>query len=135
VSNSMTVSFPGGFRVDAHYNSFTICTDQSEKYGGNASAPEPYDLFLASLATCAGIYVLKFCTSRSIPSDGISLVQSWQRDKHGKIASIALDIVVPPSFPERYHQALIRTASQCAVKKTLENPPLLEVTTSVQKSE
>ncbi|HSO23567.1 MAG TPA: hypothetical protein VLT81_11690, partial [Chondromyces sp.] len=60
----MTVRFPGGARVEADYNGFEIATDQARDSGGEASAPEPFDLFLASIATCAGIYVLRFCQKR-----------------------------------------------------------------------
>ncbi|MBW2050564.1 MAG: osmotically inducible protein OsmC, partial [Deltaproteobacteria bacterium] len=49
------VSFPGGKRVDAQIGGFTIKTDQSRDNGGDESAPEPFQLFLASIATCAGI--------------------------------------------------------------------------------
>jgi putative redox protein len=126
MSNEMTVRFDGGKRITAHYDGFDIATDQAPDSGGDGSAPEPYDLFLASLATCAGIYVLNFCERRSIPTDGITLSQKWERE-NGKISRIELEILVPESFPEKYHAALVRAASQCAVKKTLENPPAMEV--------
>jgi ribosomal protein S12 methylthiotransferase accessory factor len=57
----MTISFPGGKRVDAHLMGRTIQTDQAREAGGDGSAPEPYTLFLSSIGTCAGIYVLGFC--------------------------------------------------------------------------
>ena len=47
------------------------------------------------------------------------------------IGKIALEIQVPPDFPEKYKEAVIRSAEQCAVKKHLENPPKFSVTTSV----
>lgn len=130
--NSMTVRFPGGARVDAFYNGFEIATDQARDSGGEASAPEPFDLFLASIATCAGIYVLRFCQKRNIPHDGIRLVQSWARDEQTKrLATIRITIEVPPEFPAKYHDALVRAANQCAVKKTIESPPDFEVETVV----
>jgi len=127
--NEMTVDFPGGKRVTAHYNGFDILTDQSPKYGGDGTAPEPYDLFLASLATCAGIYVLGFCAKRDIPTEGVRLVQRWQRDDKGKMVWLAIDIELPRDFPEQYRDAVVRAASQCAVKKILENPPEMTVRT------
>ncbi len=123
----MTVTFDGGKRVSAHYAGFDILTDQSEKYGGDASAPEPFDLFLASLATCAGIYVLGFCAKRDIPTDGVGLRQRWQRDDKGKVVRIELDIELPDGFPEQYREPVVRAASQCAVKKLIENPPEMTV--------
>lgn len=131
-SNTMKVSFPGGKRVNASYDGFEIATDQSVDSGGEGSAPEPYDYFLASLATCAGIYVLGFCQKRDIPYDGISLSQSWEREEKTKrLSNVRIAIEVPADFPEKYHRALVRAASQCSVKKTLENPPEFVVETEV----
>jgi len=59
MSDNMIISFGGGKKVNADYRGFTIQTDQSVNGGGEESAPEPFALFLASIGTCAGIYV--FC--------------------------------------------------------------------------
>jgi len=40
--------------------------------------------------------------------------------------------MVPPAFPEKYHKALIKVADQCAVKRTIMNPPKIEVKTTVK---
>jgi putative redox protein len=58
------VTFPGGLRVDAEYKGFVIKTDQPVKHGGSGTAPAPFDLFLASIAACAGFYVVAFCRER-----------------------------------------------------------------------
>jgi len=124
MSQRMIVSFPGGKRVTANYDGFDIATDQDRDSGGEASAPQPYDLFLASLATCAGYYVLKFCLTRKLATDGIEVVQSWEREAEGKrICRIRLEIRVPGAFPTKYYRALVRAADQCSVKKTIQNPP------------
>jgi putative redox protein len=47
---------------------------------------------------------------------------------------ISLDIQLPPDFPEGYKAAVIRAAEQCKVKKHFENPPDIEVATSINKS-
>ena len=132
MADEITVSFPGGKRVDASFDGFKVETDQSEKNGGQALAPEPFELFLASLATCAGIYVLGFCQKRDIPTDGVRLVQQLERDAEGKILTITIRIEVPPAFPEKYHEALVRVAAKCAVKKTIESPPQFVIETVVR---
>ncbi|MGB8647269.1 MAG: OsmC family protein [Anaerolineae bacterium] len=122
----MIIDFPGGSRVDAHFGPFTVMTDQPPA----ASAPAPFDMFLASIGTCAGIYVLGFCRQRGISSEGIRIVQRIESDRAtGMVTNIYLDIEVPPDFPEKYKPALIRSAEQCKVKKHLEHPPKFEVTT------
>jgi len=128
----MMIDFPGGARVDAHFGPFTVMTDQSPSGGGNGDAPTPFALFLASLGTCAGIYVLGFCQQRGLSADGIRIKQQVSRDfATGLVGKIGLEIQVPPEFPEKYHASLIRSAQLCAVKKHLENPPAFEITTKV----
>ena len=122
----------GGKKIEAAVNGFTIQTDQHPKVGGEGSAPEPYMYFLASLATCAGIYVMGFCEARNIPTDGIRVLQDHDFDpKTGKLLKIRLKVEVPPEFPEKYRAAVGRAARSCAVKKTIEAPPEFEVETEV----
>lgn len=128
----MIIDFPGGARVDAHFGPYTVMTDQPPMGGGAASAPTPFALFLASLGTCAGIYVLGFCNQRGLPTEGIRIVQRVQTDRAtGKIEKIELEIQVPPDFPEKYYPALVRSADQCKVKQVIENPPTFNVFTKV----
>ncbi|WP_026852955.1 OsmC family protein [Geothrix fermentans] len=129
----MVIDFPGGARVDAHFGPYTVKTDQPVQGGGEGSAPSPFALFQASLATCAGIYVLNFCRQRDLPTEGIRLVQRTVPDPAtGMVGRVELEILVPPSFPEKYHEALVRTASQCTVKKHIEHPPAFSVKTVVE---
>ncbi len=131
MDNAMTVTFPGGRRVNVSCGDFEIATDQSVKNGGDASAPEPFELFLASLASCAGAYVAGFCGRRDLSTADLRLSQRWERDSKGRLAKITLHIEVPESFPEKYHGALVRAADQCAVKKVLDEPPAFVVETRV----
>ncbi len=126
--SSMTVRFPGGKRVDAEYGGFTIRTDQPVAAGGEAAAPQPFDLFLASIATCAGIYVKGFCDSRGLATEGLRLEMQIEReaDSH-RIARLVLEIQLPPGFPEKHREAVIRAADLCAVKKHIMKPPAFEI--------
>ncbi len=126
----LVVDFPGGARVDAHFRGHDLKTDQPAQDGGENSAPSPFELLLASIGTCAGSYVLSFCRHRSIPTGNIKIVQRHDFDPATGLASkVYLDIQLPADFPEKYKSAVIRSAEQCHVKKTLEHPPLFEVTT------
>jgi ribosomal protein S12 methylthiotransferase accessory factor len=128
----MTVDFPGGDRVDAHFGPYTVMTDQSGPHGEPGSAPSPFSLFLASIATCAGIYVLGFCRQRNLPTDGLKITQRSDRNPlTGMIESVVIEIQTPPSFPEKYLPSLIRSAELCAVKKHIETPPAFKVLTKV----
>ncbi len=132
----MVIEFPGGAKVDASFGGFTVKTDQPPSGGGDGSAPTPFSLFLASMGTCAGIYVLGFCKQRGLPTEGIRIVQRSHTNPSTRLVeTVELEIQVPPTFPERYYDALINSANLCAVKKHLEHPPKFDVFTKVVDTE
>ena len=127
----MLIDFPGGSRVDAHFRNFTVPTDQPP----TASAPMPFDIFLASIGTCAGIYVLGFCRQRGLPTEGIQIVQrNHINPSTGMVDEIDLEIQMPSTFPEKYRDSLIRSAELCKVKKHMEQPPRFNITTQVAEA-
>ncbi len=132
----MTIDFPGGARVDAHFDQFTIPTDQSSRGGGESSAPTPFATFLASIGTCAGIYVLGFCKQRGISTDGVQIIQRMHSNPMtGMVDRIDLEIQLPGDFPEKYRSSIVRAAELCAVKKHFEQPPTIEVSTKEVEAE
>jgi len=124
----MTIDFPGGARVDAHFGGFVVPTDQPASGGGESSAPTPFATFLSTIGTCAGIYVLGFCRQRGISAEGIRLVQRMQTDPATHLVSeVQVTIELPEGFPDKYADAVVRAAEQCAVKKHFEHPPIIRV--------
>lgn len=128
----MRITFPGGMKVNAELNGRVIPTDQSEGSGGEGSAPTPFDYFLASMGTCAGIYALSFCQQRGIATEGMSLTQRAEyavaADGKRRLARVAIEITLPPGFPEKYRNAIVKSAELCAVKKAIMDPPEFAVT-------
>ena len=127
----LKITFPGGKKVDADFGAFHVHTDQPVASGGDGSAPAPFDLFLASLGTCAGLYVLGFCRARSIPTEGLELheVADFDPETH-RLVRVGIEIRVPPEFPDKYLGAVRAVAEKCAVKRALFDPPELVVTTA-----
>lgn len=129
--DDIRVSFPGGKRVDAQVGQHLVKTDQPAEFGGEDAEPAPFDLFLASLATCAGIFVLGFCQARKIPTEGIELVQHHEKDEAGKTTKIDLELTLPADFPEKYRTAVVNAALNCKVKKLIFAPPEITVTPKI----
>ena len=129
----MKITLGNGKKVFTELNGNTIMTDQPIKSGGENSAPSPFDLFLASLGTCAGIFVKSFCDQRNIPTDGISLTQKmeYNNDKH-LISDITIEINLPSDFPEKYKDAIANAAELCTVKRHLNNPPTMKVVSIIK---
>lgn len=127
---NVAVSFPGGVAVDARLGAHVIRTDQPAPYGLDG-APAPFDLFLASIATCMGYYALRFCQERGIATEGLGLSLETVRDPEKKrLSTIRVALTLPPGFPEKYGEAIKRAVDQCAVKKHMVEPPAFELAVS-----
>lgn len=125
----MEIYFEGKKKVFASVNGHTVKTDQAIRSGGDEEYPEPFALFLAALGTCAGIYVKSFCDQRGIPAENIKLTQAQNFNPVKKIIDqIEIQIHVPADFPEKYENAVIQTASLCAVKRHLKEDIDVKVT-------
>lgn len=127
MSTTVDVIFSGGMKVDAQIGDVLIKTDQPAKDGGEDSAPEPSKLFLASIATCAGLYALRFCQTRKLPTEGLAFTMRCEQDPKTKLYSkMVLELTLPPDFPEKYKKAVTRAAESCFIKKHFSNPPQFE---------
>ncbi len=134
--NELIVTLEEGKKVNAHYNGHIIKTDQPVRGGGEGSAPAPFDLFLASIGTCAGIYIKSFCEQRGISTHNIRIIQKMEYDPNARLfGKIHLEIEVPDDFPEKYKKALISSAELCAVKKHIDTAPEFATRVVVGSSE
>jgi len=122
------VTFPGGVKVDASYKGFTIKTDQPKEAGGEGSAPNPFDLFLASLATCAGFFALSFCRDRKLSTEGLKFIQRMEHDEAThRVSKVSIEIILPKDFPDKYKGAIVKAAELCKVMKHVQKPPAFEI--------
>ncbi len=128
MDREMKISLSGGLRVDAEYKGFVIKTDQPVYSGGDGSSPAPFDLFLASIATCAGYYVLDFCNKREIPNEKVAVVMKTRKNPETKmIEKISIEIQLSSEFPEKHKKAVIKAVDGCPVKAHIFNPPVFEI--------
>lgn len=125
---SIGIEFPGGTAVDARVGEHLVHTDQPAKSGGRGNAPQPFDLFLASIATCAGFYALRFCERHGVDPRELQLQLEPRRDPEGKrVDLISIQVKLPAAFPAKYRDAVVRAIDQCAVKRHIVDPPKFEV--------
>ena len=130
---TMEISFPGNKKVVSLYKGFSIETDQPQDEGGDGSAPEPFDLFLSAMGTCAGIYVIYFCEERNIDTTGMKMSLLFDRNEQTHlIETVHIQISLPPEFPKKYRSAVEKTAGLCTVKRNILNPPRFEISAQIQ---
>lgn len=129
-ANELRVVFTEGLKVDVEYRGFVIKTDQPAREGGGGTAPSPFDLFLASLAACAGFYALAFCRERKIPVEGLNVTMAAERGEVSKmIDKVTITVDLPAHFPEKYRFALVKAVDHCAVKNHILRAPQFEIVT------
>lgn len=127
---SFKVSFPGNKKVDVAFHHFEIKTDQSVKNGGDETAPEPFAVFLSSLAACAGIYAKSFCDTRNLSTENMQLFLDVSFKKgQAHMEEIRIRLHVDSNFPEKYIKPIIKAMESCAVKNQLH--PDIRTDTSV----
>src|SRR6516165_6089764 len=122
-ATEIVVSLPGGRRVNAEVGRHIIHTDQPISNGGEDAAPAPFDVFLASMGACAGIFIQGFCAKRGIPYEGIRIAERPEYSAEGALRAVDFDIQTPPTFPEKYREALVRVVEQCSVKRAIQAKP------------
>lgn len=128
ITKELKVVFGENYRIDVAYKGFVVKTDQPVKDGGENTAPAPFDLFLASLAACAGFYALAFCKEREIPTDGLGVTMTTERGEGSKmIDRIRFDVDLPAGFPEKYRAAIAKAVDHCTVKAHMQRPPQFEI--------
>ena len=126
----ITVKFTGKKKVDVEIGKTIVKTDQSLKNGGEGSAPEPFQHFLASIAACTAVYAMEFCSARDIPMEGMEFRMICDLDlKLKRYTSVTLELTLPKGFPEKFRAAITRSMDLCSVKRHIVNPPDFEIKT------
>jgi putative redox protein len=128
--NELRVILGEGLKVDVETKGFLIKTDQPVHQGGGGTAPSPFDYFLASIAACAGFYVLEFCRTRKLATDEIKVTMTTERGAVSKmVEKVAIAVDLPAEFPEKYTAAVVRAIDQCTVKAHILKAPAFEIVT------
>ena len=119
-------SFPGGYRTDIQVLSpgsgkvVEFQTDYSKEYGGDGSAPTPWDTFLAAMTACQGIHVRNFCAEHHIPTEALRVQMDLVlAEDNREVREFRTNIVLPREFPEELKEQLIAEARHCKVVQHL----------------
>jgi putative redox protein len=121
-------TIPGPGRVDSDVSGCVIPTDHPPADARAGRAPEPWFLFLSSIGSCMASFVSDCCRERSLPTDGIRLIQRQDLAEVGDtIPEVAVEIEVPGGFSEEDREALAAAAAACTVKHVIEFPPTFRI--------
>ncbi|PIE55719.1 MAG: osmotically inducible protein OsmC [Desulfobulbus propionicus] len=127
MEQSIDVAFPSASQVSATVGRHVIISENP----GAVDIPEypsPFELFLASIVSCAASYARGFCLARKLSTAGLHLSMAYERtpDKP-EIKWLELRLQLPEGFPEKYRAGILRAIDQCAVKKNILVPPAFKI--------
>ena len=124
----ITITHEHGDRIAIRVRGHTLVTDQPISGGGDDAGPTPTELFVASLAACAGFYAERFLR-RHGPDAGLSITCDFamSTDRPSRVASVDLRIDVPGPLREDLREALLRAVDHCTVHNSLRTPPAVRI--------
>ncbi|KKR31818.1 MAG: hypothetical protein UT63_C0059G0001 [Candidatus Gottesmanbacteria bacterium GW2011_GWC2_39_8] len=124
----MTISYKEGEKFIASCRGHEITIDQPLDNGGKDEGPTPPELFIASLGSCIGVYVLAYCKNAKINTEGMAINVKWEKAKDpDRIGTIKVDIKLPEDVGKR-KAALLKVAEHCLVHNTITHLPIIEIT-------
>jgi ribosomal protein S12 methylthiotransferase accessory factor len=124
------VTYPSGTSMRAQAKDLVVEVGPPPHRGGDPDAYGPFDLLLCALATCTGFPVMDFLRERGIPTEGAAVrIKAVRGEESHILEKVDIEIVVPPEFPDKYREALVRAAGLCFIKEQLGKAP--EFTTTI----
>ena len=124
------VNFLDNLRLEAKFDDYTVIADQPIRYKGDASAPGPFDYFLASSALCAAYFVKVYCVGKGISTDDIRLSQNNivdPEDRYNQIFKIQVEL--PDNISDKHRAGILRSIERCTVKKVVQAGPEFKIET------
>jgi len=108
-------------------NTTTIFEGKTIKTGGEDASP--YDLFIASMGTCAILTAAGYCRRKELPTEGFKVnIDTIEDADTGLATEIKMEFVFPADFPENEKARVVKAAGTCFVKKHLYAPPVFTST-------
>lgn len=125
----LQITYEGGRRFTSVFaeTNTVIPSDQLPSSGGNGTAPEPFQLFLAALASCAAVYIQGYCDKRGIDWSGISLrMKGDWNDTRRLYDSIHFEVSSASGLPDATMALIEMAIRRSAVFRQVEHATTFE---------
>lgn len=129
------ISTENGLRHSITIGEHLLYSDVAAELGGNASAPEPHDLFDAALGACKALTLMVYARQKGIPLSGLDL--QLKRDDSAErqgIYQLAVELQLHGELDAAQRQQLLRIADKCPIHKLMSSSEV-RINTYLQESE
>jgi uncharacterized OsmC-like protein len=124
----MKIAYKGKKKFMVTTRGQQLLVDQPIEDEGTDEGMTPPEIFVASLATCMGVYVLNYCKNIGINPNDMILSVEWEKTSNpARIGKIKVDIKLPKIKAKDRQQAIIKVAEHCLVHNTIHNPPEISI--------
>ncbi|MGE5280549.1 MAG: OsmC family protein [Deltaproteobacteria bacterium] len=124
----VSVLFKGGLRFEVAARQHTLTVDLSAAKGGTDAGPTPPEIFAASLGTCVGVYVARYCANARLDATDMAITVSMGASQDQKsLENIDIVIKLPHADAGKRSSALLEVARHCLIHKTIERHPEIRI--------
>jgi putative redox protein len=108
-----------GVRFEVEAREHPVICDQTLENGGQDLGMTPPELLLASLGTCAGYYALQYLRTRSLPTEGLAVQVSAEKETSpARLDRFRIEVETG-ELSARHHEGLLRAVHSCLIHNTL----------------
>jgi putative redox protein len=123
-----TIRYLNGVQFEVEARGHTLVCDQPREGGGDDAGMTPPELMLASLASCAGYYVVQYLKFRTLPLEGLTVrVEAEKAQQPARLGSFRILVDAPQITDPRHFTGIHRAAEKCLIHNTLLHSPSIAI--------
>ena len=114
------ISTESGLRHSIEIGEHQLHTDVPQALGGDASAPDPHDLFDAALGACKALTLMIYAKQRGLPLESLDVrvARDDSQERQGTYR-LAVELDLHGALNDEQRQQLLRIADKCPVHKLM----------------
>ena len=126
--DELSVSYDGGIGFTVAARGHRVKIDLPVNKGGRDEGITPPEAFMASLGSCIGVYVARYCENAKLDTSGMRVVMTWNlSEDKTKIVDIKAKISLPKAQVGQRAKAVLEAARRCLVHNTILSMPHIDL--------
>lgn len=128
----LVVSWKEGVQFAVAARKHRLLVDQPAEEGGQDAGITPMEMFAASLGTCIGHFIVRFCQRHGISTGGLNIRMGWAyAERPHRVGKIKAEVRLPVNLGEAMRERLLRVAEGCTVHHSLMVSPKVSIDLAV----
>ncbi len=129
------VKYAGGKKFIAKNRKHTVTIDLPSDFGGSDKGPTPPELFIDAIGSCMGVYIITYCNTVGLNTEGLTIKIDWEKElkeKPAYLKKIDVKIDLPNAEVGVRKEALLKIAHSCLVHQTIKRNPEIHIDLAVK---